>query len=320
MSLIPLNNIVNAGRGKTAGFLRRFAVCAPAFLFFFFSLFPSLAQGAELLIEMPERIESRGGSFLLGEYAKIEGEKKILSPVSMVSIAPVGGKISRKSIVSALSRGGFGGVNLTLRMVDEVQVVSESSLAQKLRESTGWSWRIDIQGVKKEELGRFTLPDRVVPGARNLVVRLVDEQGRAHKRQVKLTWYRPTLFAVRDLLRGEALRAEDFEHRVAPAGYREDAVSSWEEVVGASLVRAVSAGRPLERGALSIEGGVLSGRPVILVGKVGGLIIETQGIALERGAIGAMIRVRNLSSRKIVYGRVVDAGRVEISRPEGGTP
>ena len=109
------------------------------------------------------------------------------------------------------------------------------------------------------------------------------------------------------------------ELRVAVAEYREVAVSSLEGVVGTSLRRRVLAGEQLEKGVLTIEGGIVSGQPVTLVGKVRGLVIETQGIALERGAIGAMIRVRNLSSRKIVYGRVLDANRVEI-RQEEGTP
>ena len=243
----------------------------------------------------------------------------MLSRVSMMPIEPVGGKITQRDLVSALSRNGFGGVDLTLRMGDATRVVSESSVVTRLRRSTGWNWRIDVQGIKKEELGRFTLPDRVVPGARNVVLNLIDEQGRTHKRQVKLTWYQPMLFATRDLARGQVLKAEDFELRVAVAEYREVAVSSLEGVVGTSLRRRVLAGEQLEKGVLTIEGGIVSGQPVTLVGKVRGLVIETQGIALERGAIGAMIRVRNLSSRKIVYGRVLDANRVEI-RQEEGTP
>lgn len=320
MSLILIKNIKGAGHVKTAGFLRRFDMRVPFFLFLFFLFFPRSVFAIQLIIEMPEVIEAREGVFLLGEYAKIEGDGKILSPVSMMSIEPVGGKISRRDLVSALSRNGLGGLELTLRMPEMIRVEPESSLVKRLRQSTGWDWRIEVQGVKKEELERFSLPARVIPGARNVILHLVDEQGRARKRQVKLTWYQPMLFAARDLIRGEVLKAEDFELRVAVTGYREVAVSSLEGVVGSSLRRQVLAGQQLERGALLVEGGVISGQPVTLVGKVRGLVIETQGIALERGAIGAMIRVRNLSSRKIVYGRVLDADRVEIRQPEEGTP
>ncbi len=319
MSLILMNTIKSFVHVKTAGSLRRFDIWVPFFLVLFFLLFPQAVLAEQLMIEMPEEIEARDGVFLLGEYAKIKGEGKMLSRVSMMPIEPVGGKITQRDLISALSRNGFGGVDLTLRMGDATRVVSESSVVTRLRRSTGWNWRIDVQGIKKEELGRFTLPDRVVPGARNVVLNLIDEQGRTHKRQVKLTWYQPMLFATRDLARGQVLKAEDFELRVAVAEYREVAVSSLEGVVGTSLRRRVLAGEQLEKGVLTIEGGIVSGQPVTLVGKVRGLVIETQGIALERGAIGAMIRVRNLSSRKIVYGRVLDANRVEI-RQEEGTP
>lgn len=54
-----------------------------------------------------------------------------------------------------------------------------------------------------------------------------------------------------------------------------------------------------------------------LVGKVRGLVIETQGIALERGD-----RCYDPSAEfielKIVYGRVLDANALKFAR--GGTP
>ena len=302
---------------KTAGALRRFDIWLPFFLALFFLFFPQSVLAEPLMIELPEVIEARAGILLLGEYAKIEGEGKILSRVSMMSIEPIGSKMSRRDLVSALSRNGFGGVELLLRMPEVIRIVPESDLVKRLRQSTGWEWRIDVRGVKKEELGRFTLPARVIPGTRNVVLHLLNDEGGARKRQVKLTWYQPMLFAVRDLARGEPVKAEDFELRVAVAGYREVAVSSLDGVVGALLRRRVSAGEQLEKGALSVDGGIVSGQPVTLVGKVRGLIIETQGIALERGAVGAMIRVRNVASRKIVYGRVLDASRVEIRQEEG---
>jgi flagella basal body P-ring formation protein FlgA len=41
--------------------------------------------------------------------------------------------------------------------------------------------------------------------------------------------------------------------------------------------------------------------------------LEATGIALQDGGVGERIRVRNLDSGKIVYGRVVDASTVRIS-------
>ena len=44
-----------------------------------------------------------------------------------------------------------------------------------------------------------------------------------------------------------------------------------------------------------------------------GLGVEVRGIALQRGGIGDVIKVRNLSSRKILEGTIVDIGRVQLN-------
>lgn len=44
----------------------------------------------------------------------------------------------------------------------------------------------------------------------------------------------------------------------------------------------------------------------------GGLRIETEGRAMERGAIGASVRVLNLASRTTLVGTVLNDGTVEV--------
>ena len=51
---------------------------------------------------------------------------------------------------------------------------------------------------------------------------------------------------------------------------------------------------------------------VTIVAVVNGLAIEAKGMALQRGNRGDIIKVRNLSSKKILSGRVAGVGRVEI--------
>lgn len=67
------------------------------------------------MIEMPEEIEARDG-VCWGSTQKLALAGKMLSRVSMMPIEPVGGKITQRDLISALSRNGFGGVDLTLRI------------------------------------------------------------------------------------------------------------------------------------------------------------------------------------------------------------
>ena len=57
---------------------------------------------------------------------------------------------------------------------------------------------------------------------------------------------------------------------------------------------------------------VLPRRPVKIVTDVNGVRIETDGTAIQRGAEGDLIKVRNNSSGKVVRARVLDATTVKI--------
>ncbi len=45
-----------------------------------------------------------------------------------------------------------------------------------------------------------------------------------------------------------------------------------------------------------------------------GLTIITEGRALERGAVGDMVRVMNLSSRTTLFGKVQDDGTIQVKQ------
>ncbi len=51
---------------------------------------------------------------------------------------------------------------------------------------------------------------------------------------------------------------------------------------------------------------------VQLIAKVGPLQVKTRGEALQNGRAGQMIQVRNVDSKAIVTGRVMDRSTVEV--------
>lgn len=59
-------------------------------------------------------------------------------------------------------------------------------------------------------------------------------------------------------------------------------------------------------------------QPVAMTARVGSILVEAAGEAMQDGRMGEMIQVRNTTSKKVIRGRVTAPGKVEIDL--GGTP
>jgi flagella basal body P-ring formation protein FlgA len=121
----------------------------------------------------------------------------------------------------------------------------------------------------------------------------------------------------RSIARGEIVRARDIEMRTFPrsAATTNDVITKRKAVIGQAARRAMRKDLPLR--ASSFE-------PPILVkrGSIATMEIETaymrvtaRGRALDTGAKGDTVRLRNVSSKKLVEGTVVGAGRVVVKIP-----
>lgn len=117
--------------------------------------------------------------------------------------------------------------------------------------------------------------------------------------------------------RGQTLAADDvyFERRIVDhlSGYLTEA----ESPVGQRLKRAVLPLQPIAKGDLeSAESDgtvVVKQRDVIrLVARAGNLTISATGEALQDGRTGQMIRVRNVDSKAVVTGRVINRNEVQV--------
>jgi flagella basal body P-ring formation protein FlgA len=77
--------------------------------------------------------------------------------------------------------------------------------------------------------------------------------------------------------------------------------------------RAIHAGEVLSPGLLSSPRLIHRGQELILFASSGAMTVTMKGEALEDGAEGDVIRVRNLSSNRVVEGRVIGADKVQVS-------
>ncbi|CAH0270678.1 hypothetical protein SRABI118_03482 [Massilia sp. Bi118] len=90
-----------------------------------------------------------------------------------------------------------------------------------------------------------------------------------------------------------------------------DPISSPDEAVGQMSRRMLRPGDILRSGQLSAPVLVKRGDAVLMIARRDGIEVSTAGEALDAGARGAMVRVRNAGSGQVVRMRVAGPGTVE---------
>ena len=123
-----------------------------------------------------------------------------------------------------------------------------------------------------------------------------------------------SLVATRLIRAGHVLAQDDvvISAQQVPGGATDAA-----QVTGLEARVAIYPGRAVRLADLGPAAVVERNDLVSLVFRRGALTIVTEGRALDRGAIGAMVQVMNLSSRQSVQGVVLHGGLVDVT-PAGG--
>ncbi|WP_161630010.1 flagellar basal body P-ring formation chaperone FlgA [Desulfogranum mediterraneum] len=85
-----------------------------------------------------------------------------------------------------------------------------------------------------------------------------------------------------------------------------------DQAVGRQAGRTLSAGRPLRADELLLPPVIREGELVKILAGKGALRITTRGIAKADGKQGQVIRVKNISSNKLIYARVMAPGMVSV--------
>lgn len=90
------------------------------------------------------------------------------------------------------------------------------------------------------------------------------------------------------------------------------------EALGLETRIAIYAGRPVRAADLAQPAVVERNQRVLLLYRQGGLTIRTEGRALDRAAVGAVIRVMNVASRTTISGQVLPDGSVQVGIGSAG--
>lgn len=97
-------------------------------------------------------------------------------------------------------------------------------------------------------------------------------------------------------------------------GDRPGAFDRISDVVGQEARSALYAGRPISFEAIGPPALVNRNQIVSIHFKKHGLMITTDGRALERGGIGDRVRIMNLSSRTTLFGFVQADGTIKVTQ------
>lgn len=115
------------------------------------------------------------------------------------------------------------------------------------------------------------------------------------------------------LARGTVLREADLEETVLstarlPAG----APGNKKELVGMELSRTVRAGAVVTLNMVKPALVIKRGQKVIILARTGGLEVRMSGVALENGAAGDRVNIRNSGSGRTVEAVIIGAGTVQV--------
>lgn len=158
-----------------------------------------------------------------------------------------------------------------------------------------------------------TAPDFGRATARVSVPVACRDQGWSVRVPVHVQMFRKVLVAGHALARGDVIGAGDVrveERDTARLGY--GYLVDPAQLIGRSLRRPLLADTVIAPGMLAAREVVERGQQVRVVAAAAGIRVRAEGIALDAGDTGALVRVKRPGCRCIVQGRVVGAGVVEV--------
>lgn len=158
---------------------------------------------------------------------------------------------------------------------------------------------LEIEAIAKPEPGRLRYRFRCPqPG------------GFSGEANLRAEWQLPVLVSRQRIAAGSLLGEDDVgtSSRVLPAGG--DYLADPAALAGWSARRSIKPGEVLRQRMLLAASVVKRNQPVEIVASREGVVVRMEGLALDNGQAGQLIRVRNAQTQKVIHARVSGAGRV----------
>ncbi len=293
-----------------------------------------------LRIHLPREVEVKNDCFTLGQISVIRGAEELVERCGQVGLGKISlpGQrivIERATILSRLASSGMPASMVSLTGAEEVVVkdrrkiitgdefvgLALSFLKDSCAEPSVCGWQ-PVTTAEDMALPRDVEDMKVVRNltrsstrSRPIVEAIVLADGkRVGSRDVRFrtSYSCHRVVTVTDLTAGEVITPDNVRIEQHTSNNPEQA--SWRPPYGSVLRRSVLAEKVLSASMLRLpEPDVVIERNQSVVIRVEspGLVVTALGTALEKGAAGEHIKVRNCDSQRVVIARIKDDGSVE---------
>ena len=126
--------------------------------------------------------------------------------------------------------------------------------------------------------------------------------------------YRKLPVAAENLISGTVLKSSLIKYRKIDVTKYHNLITTPSILSGGKLLRNMKEGEPFVKYSIKPKTVVKRRRRVTIVVKMGNIRAKAYGIAMQNGALGEMIKVKNVRSGKIVKGIVTATGEVTVGR------
>ncbi len=124
--------------------------------------------------------------------------------------------------------------------------------------------------------------------------------------------YQQVVVAARNIAAREAITADSVRTERREIGKIAGYITDTGKVMGLAARRPITAGTPLTESSVDKPLMIKRGTAVTILVKAGGMIIAAGGQTMQDGREGELIRVQNVTSKRIVSARVVDTNTVQV--------
>jgi len=180
-------------------------------------------------------------------------------------------------------------------------------ILQKREDGIRWS-HIEMEPERLGISGTVTGPRRVYPGTPSITLRL-DSGGRRVSKVLRFQWYCYALVSTRRIDRGERLSPDDLTIKLVPYERSYGRIfSDLSDLQGFRAKRRIRSMQVVSASDVERVSLVERGDRIIVCARAGAVESRIEGVALESGSKGSVIRVRISRYRKDIQALVLEKG------------
>ena len=196
---------------------------------------------------------------------------------------------------------------------DYFQQAMPASSGRRVMDIGNLDYRLQFAPCEQALLVERRTKDRWT-GRLTLRVQCPDTPGWSIHVPVQVQLFDQVVVAKNPLPKGTLLRLQDLELQEQDVSlFHQGYFNDRKQLTGYVAKRPIRVGQVVDAAMLDPVKMVERGEQVVIKAEKPGMLVRTSGIALDAGAFGELIRVRNKKSQRVVEGRIVGPGQIQVA-------